>query len=65
MDTTTHTNKQTHRIHSYNKKEREREKEGTSAKTRVCHRQLTGTGHSQTQILELKRTTTLSKQSPQ
>ena len=29
---------------------------------KVCHGQLTQTGHSQTQILELKRTATLSKQ---
>ena len=35
----------------------------TSAETRGCHRQLTSIGHSQTQILELKMITSLSKKS--
>ena len=39
-------------------KERERKRETTSAETKVCHGQLTPTGHSQTQMLELKTTTT-------
>ena len=61
MDTNTNADTQTPLV----KRKRKREKrELTSAKTEVCNGQLTPTGLSQAQMLELKRTTTLSKQSP-
>ena len=43
-------------------KKKERKREKATAMKKVYLGQLTRTGHSQTQILELKRTTTLSKQ---
>ena len=41
MDTNTHADKKTHRIHSCNKKKRE----NISAETKVRHGQSTRTGH--------------------
>ena len=67
MDTNTHSSSQTHKIHSckhsHTQTHTQRQK-NTSAEDKGCYGQLTLTGHSQAQILELKRTPTLSKQLP-
>ena len=52
-----HTDTQTHRIYSCKNRNRER----ISAGMKLCHGQFTRSGHSQTQMPELKRTTTLWK----
>ena len=40
---------------------RTQKKPKKTAEVKGCHEQLTPTGHSMTQVLELRRTTTLSK----
>ena len=64
MDMGSHIDTQTHRIHSC-KKKKKRKWETTPSETKICHGLLILSEISQTQILELKRTLMLSKQSPQ
>ena len=64
MDTNNNADTQTHRIHSCKKKLGGKRRRDTSEETKISHGQLARTGYSQKQILELKRTTTLPKQSP-
>ena len=66
MDKNTGADTETHRIHSFFFfLEEEEEENKKKQKRKNCYGQLSRTEHSQTQILELKRITTLSKQSPQ
>ena len=58
MDMNTHAYTKAHRIHSC--KHTQTKKILISAEAKGYHRQLTPTGHSQTQILELKGTTTFA-----
>ena len=43
-----------HTEYTLRNKKKKKKTETTSAETKLCHWQLTWTGHSQTQILELK-----------